>query len=131
MTPEEAKQIIDTLANGVDPATGEVLPEDSCLNGPPVIRALVVAAKALELMPAKTVRRSRSTAPGNAGKSWDEDEDEDQRLLAAFDASTSIAALASAHERTTGAITARLMRLGRLQQNVGQNRTPEPRPEGG
>ena len=128
MTPEQAKQIVDTLANGIDPATGEVLPEDSCLNGPHVIRALVVAAKALELVSTKPARGTRSTPP-NAGKAWDEVED--QRLLAAFDANTPIAALASAHERTRGAINARLMRLGRLQPSGAPNRASERRAENG
>ena len=112
MTPEEAKQIIDVLASGVDPATGEVLPEDNALNSPHVIRALFMASKALERMVGKPARPS-AVAPGKAGKPWSEDED--QRLLAGFDAGTPVAALALAHERSSGAITSRLERLGRLQ----------------
>jgi hypothetical protein len=111
MTPAEAKQIIEVLAGGIDPATGEVLADDSPLSSPHVIRALFIAAKALELMAAKAERGAAT--PGNAGKSWNEDED--QRLVAAFDAGTSVAALARAHERSAGAITSRLIRLGRLQ----------------
>jgi hypothetical protein len=112
MTPAEAKQIIDVLASGVDPATGEVLPEDNALNSPHVIRALFIASKALERMAGKPARQG-ATAPGKAGKPWSEDED--QRLLAGFDAGTPVAALALAHERSSGAITSRLERLGRLQ----------------
>jgi hypothetical protein len=112
MTPTEAKQIIDVLASGVDPAAGEVLPEDNPLNSPHVIRALFMASKALEGVAAKPARQS-AAAPGKAGKPWSEDED--QRLLAGFDAGTPVAALALAHERTSGAITSRLERLGRLQ----------------
>ncbi len=112
MTPAEAKQIIEVLAGGVDPATGEVLPDDNPLSSPHVIRALFIAAKALELMAAKSVRPA-AAAPGNAGKSWTEEED--QRLVAGFDAGTPVAALARAHERTTGAINSRLVKLGRLQ----------------
>jgi hypothetical protein len=112
MTPAEAKQIIEVLAGGVDPATGEVLPDDSPLSSPHVIRALFIAVKALELMAAKPTRPA-AAAPGKAGKAWTEDED--QRLVAAFDAGTPVAALARTHERTTGAINSRLIRLGRLQ----------------
>jgi hypothetical protein len=111
MTPAEAKQIIEVLAGGVDPATGEVLADDSPLSSPHVIRALFIAAKALELMAAKA-ERSAAT-PGNAGKPWSADED--QQLIAGFDAGQPVAALASVHERTTGAITSRLIKLGRLQ----------------
>lgn len=112
MTPEEAKQIIDVLAAGVDPATGEMLPEDNPLNSSHVIRALFIASKALEQVAGKPVRQS-AAAPSKAGKAWSEDED--QRLLASFDAGTQVAALALAHERSNGAITSRLIRLGRLQ----------------
>jgi hypothetical protein len=109
MTPAEAKQIIEVLASGVDPATGEVLPDDSPVNSPHVIRALFIAAKAL----AAKAARPAAAAPGNAGKAWTEDED--QRLVAAFDAGSAIAELARIHERSTGAINSRLIRLGRLQ----------------
>ena len=121
MTPEEAKQIIDVLAAGVDPATGEVLPEDNPLNSPHVIRALFIASKALERLAVKSARPS-AAAPGKAGKPWSEDED--QRLLVGFDAGTPVAALALAHERSSGAITSRLGRLGRLQ-------LPQKAPSGG
>jgi hypothetical protein len=111
MTPTEARQIIEVLASGVDPATGEVMPDDSPLSSPHVIRALFLAAKALEQVGSKSAHSA--AAPGNAGKSWSEDEDE--RLVAAFDAGTPVAALARAHDRSAGAITSRLIRLGRLQ----------------
>lgn len=48
MSPIEAKSIIDALARGIDPATGEVITSDSIFNQPEVIRALFVASKALE-----------------------------------------------------------------------------------
>jgi hypothetical protein len=113
MTPAEAKQIIEVLAGGIDPATGEVLPDDNPLSSPHVIRALFIAAKALELMAAAKPARPAAAAPGNAGKAWTEEED--QRLVAGFDASTPVGALARTHERTTGSINSRLVKLGRLQ----------------
>jgi hypothetical protein len=115
MTPAEAKQIIEVLASGVDPATGEVMPDDSPLSSPHVIRALFIAAKALEQAGSKASRSGSGSAatPGNAGKSWSEEED--QRLVAGFDAGTPVATLARTHERSAGAITSRLIRLGRLQ----------------
>lgn len=112
MTPTEAKQIIEALAGGVDPATGEVLPEDSPLSSPHVIRALFIAAKALEMTATKPARPA-AAAPGNAGKGWTADED--RRLLAAFDGGAPVAELARMHGRTTGAIDSRLIRLGRMQ----------------
>jgi hypothetical protein len=55
------------LANGIDPATGEVMPDDSPLGSPHVIRALFLAVKALEQVSSKAARST--AAPGNAGKS--------------------------------------------------------------
>lgn len=40
MDQEKAYSIIDALANGIDPNTGEYFPEDSPYNNPDVIRAL-------------------------------------------------------------------------------------------
>lgn len=47
MQAVEAKRIIEALATGIDPITGEVLPDDSPVNEPQVIRALFTAANAL------------------------------------------------------------------------------------
>jgi hypothetical protein len=66
MSPLEAQKIVESLANGIDPETGEILPAQSTFNNPQVIRALFVAAKALERgsedVPNEIVR-----LPGNAG----------------------------------------------------------------
>ncbi|MDA0119299.1 hypothetical protein [Vibrio sp. T11.5] len=40
MDQEKAYSIIDALANGIDPNTGEYFPEDSPYNHPDIIRAL-------------------------------------------------------------------------------------------
>lgn len=126
MTPAEAKQVIDVLARGIDPATGEVLPEDSPLNSPHVIRALFLASKALELQAGKRERSPStnpastsptSTAPAKAGKAWTEEEN--QALATAFDAGATVADLAKTHQRSTGAITSRLIKIGRLQAEEG------------
>lgn len=124
MTPELAREIIQGLASGVDATTGEVLPEGGPLSRAQVIRALFVAVRALEQAAAKAARPT----PGHAGKPWSEEED--QRLTAAFDAGTPVAELARAHERSRGAITSRLVRLGRMQlgREGGPVMAPERRP---
>lgn len=112
MTPTEAKEIIDVLAGGLDPETGEVLPPDNPINSPRVIRALFIAVRALE-QTTQNAGRSKAEGPGKAGVSWTPEEDE--RLLAAADAGADVRALAKTHQRTKGAIRARLVRHGRLQ----------------
>ena len=112
MSPLDAQKIIDALASGIDPETGQALPEDSPLHNPHVIRALFIASKALD----GTLRRIESNdgRPGKAGKPWTDAED--RQLLAAFDRGMSIQDLANRHERSGGGIAARLVRLGRIKE---------------
>ena len=113
MTRTEAREVLDLLAAGVDPATGEVLPAHSPINHPRVIRALFVAAAALELAEGQTHPERES--PANAGTPWREEED--HQLGASFDQGSPVAHLAKSHQRTVGAITSRLIRIGRLKIN--------------
>lgn len=114
MSPLEAKEIINALANGIDPETGEILPTESTFTSPQVIRALFVAVTALERA-AKRAKRDNSL-PGNAGRSWSDIEDKE--LLAIFDAGTPVKEIAAKHGRTLGAIAARLVRLGRIKDRA-------------
>jgi len=100
----KAAEIVKSLAAGSSPA------DASILQSPDVVRALFLAAESLESR-ARGARRN-SNLPRNAGKTWTADEDE--RLLAAFDAGTQVEALATAHERTRAGIEARLVKHGRL-----------------
>ncbi|SIO45709.1 hypothetical protein [Paraburkholderia phenazinium] len=47
MNPVEAKEVIDLLARGIAPTTGEILPEDGPLSDVRVVRALLLASNAL------------------------------------------------------------------------------------
>lgn len=40
MSPQEAARILDLLAQGIDPESGELLPQDNVVHSPTVIRAL-------------------------------------------------------------------------------------------
>lgn len=114
MSPLEAKRIVEALASGIDPETGEVLPAQSTFNSPQVIRALFVAGKALDSA-AKRAERDNSL-PGNAGRSWSDEEDKE--LLALFDSGAPVKSIAAEHGRTQGAIAARLVRLGRIKDRA-------------
>ena len=94
MTPGEAAQILEALARGIDPETGEVLPEDSPINSTHVVRALFLGAKALnESSPLKPPRRPTEGGVEQAWKPWTKDED--ARLLIAFEHGVSVEALES------------------------------------
>lgn len=114
MSPLEAKEIIDALANGINPETGEILSTQCTFNSPPVIRALFVSLKVLE----KEIRRAErdDSLPSNAGCSWSDTED--KALLVTFDAGTPVKEIAAKHGRTLGAIAARLVRLGRIKDRA-------------
>ena len=114
MSPLEAKAIVEALANGIDPETGEVLPTQSTFNNPSVIRALFVAVKALDSAE-KRAERTKAL-PDNAGISWSEKED--QELLALFDGNMPVKDIAQKHGRTQGAIASRLVRLGRIKDRA-------------
>jgi hypothetical protein len=110
MEPNQALAIVRSLAEGIDPESGESFPRESAYQQPATVRALYVAAAALEQV--GRAERRRAEQPRNMGAAWTEDED--RRLLAAFDAGRSLAELAASHQRTQGAIRLRLVKYGRL-----------------
>ena len=110
MKTEDALKIIIALSDGVDPETGEVLEDDSCLNSPNTIRALCVA-KALLEQSVKSEHRKNSL-PSKAGKPWNSEEDAE--LISKFDSGLGIDELVKLHQRTKGSIGARLVRLGKI-----------------
>ncbi len=106
----EALSVIRSLANGVDPETGEVFPADSVYQRAPTVRALYAAAEALEK--SERLERRKQQLPAKTGEPWSEDED--RRLLSGFDAGRGLAEIAAAHERTQTGVRARLVKYGRL-----------------
>lgn len=112
MSPNEAKRVLEALANGIDPETGEVLHGIRVLDYPTVIRALFLGAKALES--ASVPERQKSALASMAGKPWTEEEESE--LLRGFDAGQSIEQLSAEHGRSKGGIAARLVRLGRIEE---------------
>jgi len=109
MELQTAREIIGTLARGVHPVTGEVLPQDSPCHAPRVVAALLAVQQALD---AAKPRRARTDLPANTGKPWSADDDEQLRL--GFYAGTPTRALAAALGRTRWAIESRLVKLGML-----------------
>ena len=112
METSEVIKIIQALAHGIDPETGEVLPPTSPYNHPNVIRALFQSLNALErLSPSEGRERS---LPDNAGKPWNGEED--RLLVEAFDSGASLKQMTVKHCRTEGAIASRLVKLGKVSE---------------
>jgi hypothetical protein len=110
MDPSTAKQVIEALANGVDPRTGEVLGPGSPIESAEVVRALHVALEAID----RRVRwqERNSALPANAGRPWNNKDDKTLNDL--FDSGKPVAQIAKFFERTEGSIVARLVRLGKI-----------------
>jgi len=109
-----ALKIIQQLANGIDPHSGEVFRAESPYQHPDTVRALFTAVHALEVQSAPKQRATGAeNTPQNAGKPWSSDEDE--ALAGAFDAGKQIPELAVQHQRSRFAIEARLAKLGKIE----------------
>ena len=107
---QTARQILEALADGVDPRTGEVLDPGSPIESAQVVRALHVAITAMDREVRK--RERVSSLPLNAGKAWAVEQD--HALARLFDSGGTVAAIAKELQRTRGSIASRLVRLGRV-----------------
>ena len=95
------------------PVTGDPLERNHVVNEPDVIRALNTAVGALLSEEVKIKRQQ--DLPERVGQPWSENED--NVLVTAFEKGMSLNDLAAEHQRTRGAIRARLVRLGKIDIN--------------
>jgi hypothetical protein len=126
-------RILNALAQGVDPGTGEQFPPGSAYQHPDTVRALFLAIQSMEDAPAtntcatvsspfpgtRTAAAPEAAKPaghGQSGSRWDAAEEE--RLAAAFDDGRTIEELARAHSRSRAAIEARLLKLGKIDASA-------------
>src|SRR6266498_1210212 len=119
MDRDQVIQVLESLANGIDPSTGARIPYDA-FQTPDTIRALFTASTLLKV-PGTTVAaqepgRTVTTTLTSAGTSWSEEED--ARLCREFDAKMTVAQIALQHLRSSGAITSRLVKLGRIDRAI-------------
>ena len=119
MEREQTIRILNALANGVHPATGEKFAADSPYQHPDTVRALFEAMRGLEggatqAPPAAAPERKAATQLPQSGSGSRWTGQEEQRLATAFDAGRTVDELARAHGRSRAAIEARLVRLGKM-----------------
>ena len=115
MDIEKTLAIVQALAEGRDPVSGNPLAATDVCQQPDVIRALMHTCEIVEIAARRerALQRSRLSLPVNTGKSWTDDED--RTLLQRFRTGASITDMATLHARTTGSIRARLEKLGQLK----------------
>ncbi len=112
----EARTIVRTLAQGVDPITGEAFAADSPYNHPQVIRALFTVHDHAQSMRSrigvdeKRQRNIERGLPSNAGLPWTDDDR--TRVASRFKDGRTFEELATTLERTRTAIQAELIRQG-------------------
>ena len=126
-------RILNALAQGVDPGTGEQFPPGSAYQHPDTVRALFYAIQSIEGAPATNTCATVSAPPpgtrttatpepakparqGQSGSRWDAGEEE--RLATAFDSGRTIEELARSHSRSRAAIEARLLKLGKIDASA-------------
>jgi hypothetical protein len=105
MESNEVIAVIEALANGCDPATGAALEHDALRNEH--TRAALQAGLA---------RLRKAARVPAAGVRWSAEED--QRLAAEFDGGLPIGEIARRHGRSGGAITSRLVKIGRIEPDA-------------
>jgi hypothetical protein len=118
MEIEKAKEVVSSLANGIDPITGEVFDDQSPYNHPTVIRALYTVLNHVKI-PKKQTRllteekHAQNIAEGkprNAGLAWTEELK--QEVAELFKQGKTTYELAQHFERTEAAIISELTHQG-------------------
>jgi hypothetical protein len=116
MEKEQTLRILNALANGVHPATGEKFAADGPYQHPDTVRALFEAMRAVEGAGAPAPERQPAFPQSGSGSRWSAEEEE--RLATAFDSGRTVDELARAHNRSRAAIEARLVRLGKMDASA-------------
>ena len=122
MEREQTLRILNALANGVHPATGEKFAADGPYQHPDTVRALFEAMRAVEgggasaPVPAPERKAAPAMPQSGPGSRWSAEEE--QRLATAFDAGRTVDELARAHGRSRASIEARLVRLGKMDASA-------------
>jgi hypothetical protein len=119
MNTKQAKGILEALVQGVDPEAGERLPQNSVLERPSVIRALLAGVAGLSMAAERAAKKA--AAQRNVGKAWSEDEE--QQLIHEFQNTKPIPEIANDHGRTSRAIESRLEVMGLI--SAGERTTKD------
>lgn len=105
--------IIDALAMGVHPFTGEPLPAGHVMHRPPVIRALFAVLRCIDVEATQEDNSKENGRYPRGGEPWTKEEE--TQLANEFERKMKTTEIANLHGRTSGAITSRLARLGLVE----------------
>ncbi|NTS77493.1 hypothetical protein HR060_11530 [Catenovulum sp. SM1970] len=123
MNQENVISILEGLANGLNPVTGEILPSNSPYNEPEVIRALFQAINLIPKArkPKKTIQQKQQEniekgLPQNYGLPWEEADV--QKVVSMYQSEISIPNIANEFSRKPGSIVSLLKRHGVITEEV-------------
>ena len=111
MQLDTALPIVRALADGINPVTGELYPDQSPYAEPRALRALYSAVDLMQKEIDREKRRER--LPANFGKAWTLEED--GVLASEYDSGVSLPEIARKHQRTQSSIRLRLEKLGKIE----------------
>lgn len=117
MDNKEAANILRSLADGKNPETGLEIDNNDVLSQPDVIRALFLGSDSLKVM------KKKRKLPDSAGARWETEED--NQLALEYHSKVSIQEIAKIHQRTKGAISSRLVKLGLMEDRYTDPRILE------
>lgn len=101
---EEMIRVLQALAHGTDPQSGQVFPEDSPYNHPDTIRTLFSILERL--------KGSGSLEPGERSTSRKWSSEQDDELTERYMAGAALPELMRTMQRSRGALVSRLILLG-------------------
>ena len=108
-----AKRLLETLADGVNLLTGEILAQNDSCNQVEIVRAIYA------LLAAVPDEKTKSVCE-NAGKPWTTEDDD--LLCRMFDEGKTRKEICEYFKRSSGAIASRLMRLGKIKNRDAYER---------
>ena len=112
MNNHQAREILLSLVQGLDPTTGRNLPSGGTLHHADILRALLAGASSLATEIARENRRAK--VPSNSRATWSSQEE--STLMAAFHAGDALATIAESLGRSLRAVEMRLEKLGLITQ---------------
>ena len=122
MTNEQARNILGIIMQGIDPVTGEILPEDHFCNQPDVMRALHLAIVALT--DRQELDQTESPKKLSAGRPWTDDDLMVLKKL--YMAGTSMEEICRALERRERGVNRQLVYLGLIEEDAQPAREVTP-----